>query len=90
MEAAVLVEQNLFAVLVTRRKVPLVVCWESAQVLGNCLIEKHSESRYSYTVQKTDVEEPSLAPDANTILELKGYIPGHLMNASADFEQDLE
>lgn len=90
MQAAALVEQDLFAVLVTQRKVPVVVYWESAQVLDNCLIEKHSESHYSYTVQKTDVEEPSPASDASMILELKGYILGHLMNASADFEQDLE
>jgi len=36
------------------------------------------------------VEESSPAVDANTILEPKGYIPGHLTNASADFEQDLK
>lgn len=90
MQAAALVEQDLSVVLVTQRKVPLVVYWESAQVLDNCLIEKRSESHYSCTVQKSDGEEPLLASDVNTILELKGYIPGHLMNASADFEQGLE
>lgn len=90
MQAAALVEQDLAVVLVTQRKLPLVVYWESGQVLGNCLIEKHSESHYSYTVQKTDVEEPLLASDWNTILEPQGCIPGHLGNASADFEQGLE
>lgn len=90
MQAAALAKQDLSVVLVTWRKVPLVVYWESAQVLDNCLTEKHSESHYSYTVQKTDGEESSPASDANTILEPKGYIPGHLINASADFEQDLE
>lgn len=89
-QAAALVEQDLAVVLVTRRKLPLVVYWESGQILGNCLIEKHSESHYSYTVQKTDVEEPLLASDGSTILVLQGCIPGHLWNASADSEQGLE
>lgn len=37
-----------------------------------------------------DVEEPLTVSDVSTVLELMGYIPGHLMNASFDFEQDLE
>lgn len=90
MQVAALVEQDLAVVLVTQRKLPLVVYWESGQALGSCLIEKHSESHYSCTVQKTDVEEPLLASDGSTILELQGCIPGHLGNASADSEQGLE
>lgn len=35
-----------------------------------------------------DVEEPLTVSDVSTVLELMGYIPGHLMNASFDFEQD--
>lgn len=90
MQAAALVEQDLAVVLVTQRKLPLVAYSESGQVLGNCLIEKHSESHYSHTVQKTGVEEPLLASDGSTILEPQDCIPGHLRNASADFEQGLE
>lgn len=89
-QAAALVEQDLAVVPVAQRKLPLVVCSESGQVLGNCLIEKHSESHYSHTVQKAGVEESLPASDGSMILELQDCTPGHRGNSSADFEQGLE